>query len=149
MAADDLYDRDFFLWTKAQADALRARGRGSNQIDYDVLAEEVEDMGRAERNKAASLTTRIIQHLFYLAWSQQSLPRGGWRAELRVFRDDLERTLTPTIRAKIESDLEDLHQRALRAAEDGFASYEPEAPRDVTLRWSFAQILGETDDPLG
>lgn len=146
---DDLYDRDFYLWTQAQAEALRARGRGGNQVDYDVLAEEVEDMGRAERNKAASLASRIIQHFFYLAWSQRAEPRGGWRSEVRNFRDDLERTLTASIRHQVESDLENLHQRAFRAAQDAFETYEPDAPRDAFLRWSMKQILGEESDPIG
>lgn len=146
---DDLYDRDFYLWTQAQAQALRARGRGDNQIDYDVLAEEVEDMGRAERNKAASLASRIIQHFFYLAWSQRAEPRGGWRSEIRNFRDDLDRTLTPAIRRQVGADLEDLHLRAARAAQDAFESHEPGAPIDTSLRWSMAQIMGEQNDPIG
>lgn len=149
MSVDDLYERDFYLWTQAQAEALRARGRGGNQIDYDVLAEEVEDMGRAERNKAASVVSRIIQHLYYLAWTERVEPRGGWRSEIRVFRDDLERALTPTIRCQLERDLEDLHRRALRAACDAFDSYEPGSARDETLRWSLEQILGEQSDPIG
>lgn len=45
--ADDLYDRDFFLWTREQAQALRARQAGANDLDWDRLAEEIEDVGRS------------------------------------------------------------------------------------------------------
>lgn len=31
--ADDLYDRDFFLWTREQAQALRARQAGGEADD--------------------------------------------------------------------------------------------------------------------
>ena len=33
--ADDLYDQDFYLLTRAQAEALRTRNLGANALNYD------------------------------------------------------------------------------------------------------------------
>jgi hypothetical protein len=149
MAIDDLYDRDFYLWTQAQADALRRRGAGGNAIDYDRLAEEVTDLGKSEFREARSFVARIIEHLFKLAWSQRSEPKPGWKAEIVRFRLDAEAALTPTIRGKVEAELERLHAAAARAAALQFEAMEPDAPCDQGLRWTLPEILGEADDPIG
>lgn len=143
-----LYDEDFYLWTQAQAEALRAREGGANRIDYDALAEEVEDLGRRDRNEAYSRTATVLEHLFKLAWSQQEQPKGGWRATVRTQRRDLKLVLTPSIRKFVEGSLDALHADAAAAASDSFSSDEPDARRDAALRWSLPQILGEENDPL-
>ncbi|MBI1252015.1 MAG: DUF29 family protein [Alphaproteobacteria bacterium] len=148
MAIDDLYEEDFYLWTQAQAEALRKRGAGGNAIDYDRLAEEVADLGKSEFREARSYVARIIEHLFKLAWSQREEPRGGWKAEIVRFRLDAEAAFTPTIRRKVEADLERLHEASAKAVALQFDALEPDAPRDAILRWTLPQILGERDDPI-
>jgi hypothetical protein len=43
----DLYHRDVLAWSEHQADLLRRVGRGErvNDIDWDLVAEEIEDVG--------------------------------------------------------------------------------------------------------
>ena len=41
----ELYDEDFYVWTEGQAELLRKR-----QFDLENLIEEVEALGRAEKN---------------------------------------------------------------------------------------------------
>ncbi len=61
---DDLYDKDFHLWTQAQAAALHACAGASNALDYEHLAAKVEDLGRAERNGAESHFRQIIAPVY-------------------------------------------------------------------------------------
>ncbi len=143
MTIDDLYETDFYVWAKTQAEALRARGRGANALDYDRLAEEVEDLGKSEYREARSYVARIIEHLFKLAWSQNAAPRNGWRAEIVRFRLAVEAVLTPTIRRKVEEELERLHTASAEATALQFADLEPDAVCDASLRWTLPQILGE------
>jgi hypothetical protein len=147
-----LYDEDFYLWTAAQADALRAEGKRqttqSNAVDWDLLAEEIEDLGKRDRNEVWSLTTQIIVHLFKLAWSRADAPTGHWRAEVLAFRQTLLGVLTPSLRAKALAELENLHIAAARRAALTFRDLEPSAPTDASLRWSLAEILGEENDPI-
>ena len=148
MTIDDLYDRDFYVWTQEQAAALRAAGKAggkSNAIEWERVAEEVEDLGKSEYREAASFVTRVIEHLYKLAWTQREEPKGGWRAEIIRFQGDLQLVLTPTLRAKVGAALEKLHRSAARAASASFDTHEPGAPRDETLRWTLEEVLGVED----
>ncbi len=75
-------DQDFALWTRAQAQALRAQARAGNNlpIDWENVAEEIEDLGRSERRELASRIGTILEHLLKLMASPADLPRGGWEA---------------------------------------------------------------------
>lgn len=148
--ASDLYDDDYYAWTQAQAEAVRKRGAGGNTIDYDHVAEELEDMGRSHLDAVESLVTNIIEHLLYLEHAGREEPKAHWRKEIVAFRKGIRRKLTPTVRRRTEADLEDLHSDAVDIATAGLLAEEPEAPPpDPSRRWSLAQILGEEDDPLG
>ncbi len=145
--ADDLYDRDFYLWTQAQAEALRTRS--TNALDYEKLAEEVGDLGKSDRNRCFSLTSRILEHMLMLASTRREEPRGHWRAEVRAFRASLRLTLSPSIRADVERSIEQLHVEAAEIVADKFSAIEPGAPILSDMRWTLAQVLGEENDPLG
>ena len=146
--ADDLYDQDFYLWTRAQAEALRSHAGASNVLDYDHLAEEVEDLGSAERNKAESLVRQIIAHFYKLSASRNPHPVNHWRGEILELRINLRRPLTKAIRRELEAELESVHQDALTLAEIKMERYEPDVVIDGSLRWTLPQVLGEADDPL-
>jgi hypothetical protein len=149
--ADDLYDRDFFLWTQAQADALRAAGkgqRGSNSVEWERVAEEVEDLGKSDVDAAMSLMVTALEHLFKLAASGRPEPHGHWRKEVRAARGNLKRKLSPTIRAKVQADLEALHVEAAALAADAFSSEEPQTAIPLERRWTLAEVLGEENDPI-
>ena len=146
--ADDLHDQDFYLWTQAQAEALRAHGRGLDWLDYDNLAEELEDLGSAQRQKAESLIRQIIAHLFTLSASRNPYPITQWAGAIIDLRLNLRRPLTQAIRNELEAELDAIHRDALRVAERKMAAYEPDVTIDGTLRWTLSQLLGEVDDPL-
>ena len=147
-----LYDQDFHLWTAAQAEALRGEAKRqttqSNAIDWDLLAEEIEDLGKRDRNEVWSLTRQIIMHLFKLAWTRREEPRGHWRAEIIGFRDALQGVMTPSLRSNSLAELERLHAIAARQAQLSFESEEPGTPTDPAWRWTLPQILGEENDPI-
>lgn len=146
--ADDLYDLDFYLWTRTQAEALRARS--TNALDYDLLAEEIEDMGKRDLRECASRVRQILIHLWKLAATRREEPKGHWKAEVLVQRNDLADALTPSLRGLVEQAVEKLHLDAVKAASRAFETEEPTAlPLDPALRWTLAQVLGEDNDPLG
>jgi Domain of unknown function DUF29 len=65
--ASDLYQDDFALWAERQAALLRA-GR-FDALDLESLIEEVEDLGRRERDMVESHIETILEHLLKLALS--------------------------------------------------------------------------------
>ncbi|MGH6917950.1 MAG: DUF29 domain-containing protein [Geminicoccaceae bacterium] len=71
-----LYERDFYAWSKAQAELLRA-GRFTD-LDLDHLIEEVDDLGQSLKRSVRSRLRTIIEHLLKLEYSPAQAPRGGW-----------------------------------------------------------------------
>lgn len=146
MAIDDLYEQDFYVWTQEQAAALRAAAKAggrSNAVEWERLAEEVEDLGKRDLREASSYVALIIEHLYKLAWTQRDEPKAGWRAEIIRFQGALELVMTAALRAKIEADMERLHRIAARDANASFDMHEPDAARDEALRWTLDEVLGE------
>lgn len=144
-----LYEQDFYLWSRSQAEALRARRLGANDIDYDRVAEEIEDLGSEQRHAVSSFAELIIQHLYKLHWTRREEPVGHWLAEIETFRGQLRRRLTGSIRILVATDLEEMHRSAGRIAALKFRAEEPGTPVDPSLRWTWKQIIGEaSDDPM-
>ena len=104
--ADSLYERDFFLWTMEQAEALRKAAReGSNlPLDWENLAEEIESLGRSFKHAVESRIAQIIIHLWKLACSPAKEPRPKWRREVETHRRELGRLLkdSPSLRARVD-----------------------------------------------
>ena len=97
-----LYEEDFVAWAKQQAEALRAAARaGSNlQLDWENLAEEIEDLGRSSARGLRAHMTRIVQHFVKLEHSPAVDSRNGWRRSIRLARLQIERLLrdNPSLR---------------------------------------------------
>ena len=143
------YDDDFYAWTQDQAKHLRAqvRQRRNEPIDWQLLAEEVEDLGKSELHTCESLTQQIIAHLLKLQFSRASDPRAGWESEIATFRIDLEQKLTPSIRRRITDELDGQYARALRRLKAQVARHEPEMLDHLpaTCPYTFEQILSPDD----
>jgi hypothetical protein len=60
------YEDDFFAWTQYQATVLRSLHVTDNRFDRDHVAEEIEDLGKSERDTVRSQVRRIIEHLLKL-----------------------------------------------------------------------------------
>jgi hypothetical protein len=60
-----LYDEDFYVWTRGQADAIRAGRR--DELDVANLVEEIEDLGSERWNRVRSRSRAIIGHLLAAA----------------------------------------------------------------------------------
>lgn len=146
-----LYDLDFYEWTKAQAEALRAEARRagrSNAIEWERVAEEIEDMGKSDLRECYSRVETILEHLFKLAWSANQAPRRGWEETILRERARLDLILTASLRARVLEELETRHRRAAKLAERTFLDHEPSERVDASLRWPLAEILGEENDPI-
>ncbi len=87
----ELYDRDFYAWTQDQAAALRAwpeRAR-PNALDIAHLAEEIEDLGSAQRNAAKSLLRQLVLHLLKLRFHPDQSDVAPWEGEVSEFRSQI------------------------------------------------------------
>ena len=113
--ADHDYDHDFYAWTQAQSQLLRT---GQLQlIDIQHLAEEIEDMGRAERRELASRLEILLMHL--LKWEFQPNKRSrSWQLTIKEQRLRLAKHLkqNPSLKAAIPDIFDDAYQLAVVSA---------------------------------
>jgi hypothetical protein len=107
---NDLYDEDIITWSEQQAELLRRRA--SNALDWDNLAEEIEDVGRSQLRAVQShLVQALLHDLKAEAWPlSPEVPH--WRAEARGQRDDARAAFTPSMTQRM--DVAALYRRALR-----------------------------------
>jgi hypothetical protein len=112
---DDLYERDILAWSESQAALLRrlAQGERVNDLDWEHLVEEIEDVGVSELNAVRSYLRLIMTHLLKLrCWpDDQAVPH--WRGEVVTFQRDAAQRFAPSMRQRI--DLERLYRDAVAA----------------------------------
>lgn len=106
-----LYETDFFAWTQAQAELLRHQQW--NQLDLPNLIEEIESLGRQQRQELKNHLSILIGHL--LKWKYQPQMRTrSWLATIRIQRRDSLKLLedNPSLKSYIQ-------QAVLEAYENG------------------------------
>jgi uncharacterized protein DUF29 len=150
-----LYEEDFFAWTQQQAEALRAAAHaGSNlQLDWENLAEEIDDLGRSNRRGLRAHMMRIVQHLVKLEQSPAIGPRHGWRRSIGLARIQINNLLqdNPSLRRETGRLMKNAMKDGIELA---ILDLEEQAEIDATdyarLRrssYSLGQILGDWFPP--
>jgi hypothetical protein len=123
---DDLYDHDILAWSRHQAELLRrmARGERVNDVDWQHVVEEIEDVGLSELNAVRSHLRLMLVHLLKVHGWPNSPSVGHWRGEIVSFQNDAAQRFAPSMRRRI--DLARLYRDALRQLED--VTYDDVAP---------------------
>jgi hypothetical protein len=140
-----LYDDDFYAWTQEQAELLRQGSAESNRLDFDLIAEEIEDLGKSELHTVQSLCERIIEHLLKLEYSGLAEPVRHWRREIAEWRVQLRRKSTRSILAKL--DLANRYRTALHLLqylEDDIPGLMARVPAECP--YSLDQVLGSGEE---
>jgi hypothetical protein len=132
------YEQDFYAWTQEQANLLRS---GQWQlIDIQNLAEEIEDMGWAEKRELESRLEVLLMHL--LKWQfQPSLRSRSWQLTIKEQRLRLQRHLkqNPSLKSVIPDLFADAYRLAVVKAEQetGLDIFPDVCPYD------FDQVISE------
>lgn len=111
----ELYNKDFYAWINGQAALLR-QGR-LQEIDPEQLAEELEAMGRRERNELVSRLIILIAHL--LKWQYQPEHRtSSWRGTIVEQRVQVAREirLSPSLNAFFAEAIQEAYPDAVHIA---------------------------------
>jgi hypothetical protein len=110
-----LHQADYYAWLQGQAALLR-QGRLAD-IDLDLLADELEAMGRRERNELVNRLIILIAHL--LKWQHQPAHRSSsWRGSIVEQRVQVSRELrlSPSLKPFLPQAMEEAYADALRIA---------------------------------
>ena len=117
LAIKDLYERDYLLWLQTTSQLLKAKH--FDRLDLENLIEEIESLGRSERNKLISSLRLIYQHL--LKWQYQPHKRSkSWSNTISRERDNVSDYLedTPSLKNLLQDEaiLAKAYQRGRRGA---------------------------------
>jgi hypothetical protein len=127
-----LYDRDFFTWTRVQADALRrlaeTRANLGAGLDLPHLIEEVEDLGNEQVHRVQGNLRRLFQHLICLAAEPTARSARHWRGEALGFRHSAARRFLASMRRVVEPGLHAEWRAARRIAEAKLGRELPHLP---------------------
>jgi hypothetical protein len=150
------YDADFFAWTQHQAKLLRTLPRWRAdlpaEIDFEQVAEEIEDLGKAELHAVESYLRQILVHLIKAASEPRSRATGHWRTEAAIFQIDLLRRYTPAMRHRIG--LQAIWKEARKIADLSLREHGSRLPADVPEECPFShkELLApdfDFDDAVG
>ena len=120
------HDDDFLLWAREQAAAIRARDWA--EVDWELVAEEMESLGISERNVLENRLIRLMAHLLKLEYGHDRAPERQWRLTVEEQRRRLRRLLKslPSLRARLPEVMADTYTDAREEALDGFRQFEQE-----------------------
>ena len=112
----DLYDRDFYAWSREQAELLRS-GRIA-EADLANIAEEIESIGKTEKRELMSRLTVLLLHL--AKWQfQPGLQSRSWRLGIEGQRLDIADLLddNPSLQPQVAPAIDQTCRRAVLDAQ--------------------------------
>ncbi|MFB8789772.1 MAG: DUF29 domain-containing protein [Potamolinea sp.] len=138
--APSLYENDFYAWTQEQATLLRKHQW--SELDLLNLIEEIESLGKHQRQELRNRLSVLIGHL--LKWEYQISSRSrSWLATIRVQRRDTLRLLkdNPSLKSYLEDVVSEAYEngRDLAMGETDL----PERTFPVECPYSLTEILGD------
>lgn len=138
-----LYDRDLTAWAEQQAAALRARA-GGNVLDYENLAEEIDDVGRSLLSSCLSYIDVAVLHLLKLQFTPSERDNRGWRVSVRAARKDLRRDLSPTLRARLPEQMPELFEELLTVNQENDLGLDTQVIRETLPNgYSWEEVTGD------
>jgi hypothetical protein len=108
----DLYDQDVAQWLEATISLLQQEEYAS--LDREHLIEELESLGKRDKNRVAHLLEQLIRHwLLFQYWTTERDRNGNhWRSEIQGFRTQLRRCLTTTLSNYLQAELAIIYEDA-------------------------------------
>jgi hypothetical protein len=91
IAHKSLYESDFLLWTQDTVAKLKARD--FNHVDIENLIEEIESLGKSEKNEIRSRLTTLLEHLLKRIYVEMPQEFNGWERTIRNQRTGIELAL--------------------------------------------------------
>ncbi|CAD5964604.1 DUF29 domain-containing protein [Planktothrix agardhii 1029] len=116
-AITSLYDRDFYLWLQTTINILK-EGKFA-EVDLENLLEELESMGRSDKNALKSNLKVLLMHLLKYKYQPEKLT-NSWVYTIREHRQRLRDTFktSPSLYRFFEDIFNESYQDARELAAD-------------------------------
>lgn len=104
------YEEDYYLWIQNLIKQIQKRE--FEEMDWDNLMEEMEDMGKSQKRAIESLLLRLTEHILKLKYWEEEKERNSkhWQAEIVNFRALLKKRFkdSPSLKAVLPEMFEEI-----------------------------------------
>ena len=123
MQLKKLYHQDLNLWRQEVVNAIQ--NQQLEDMDWDNLIEEINDMTASERRALRSYTKRLVEHILKLKYwnSEKEYNRRGWEKEVVNFREEIKSILeeSPSLNNYLEQNYLDWYAKSVKAMKREFS----------------------------
>ncbi|MEA5447078.1 DUF29 domain-containing protein [Leptolyngbya sp. CCNP1308] len=111
-----LYNEDFVCWVEATVACLREKD--TEQLDWEGLIEEIEDLGKSAKRELESRLSVLLVHLLKRCYVNLPDNYRGWQLTVVEQRNALKRLLkqSPSLKTYFQEVLGEVYQDALTEA---------------------------------
>ena len=144
----ELYEHDYYAWLREQVRALREHH--IEDIDFENVAEEIEDLSKSEKRSVESDLETVLLHALKLSYARGvSRDRNArlWENTIELARSKVRRLLdeSPSLRPMLEELLNNAYKDARISARRALGF--PKEPLPETPPWTLEQVLDENFVP--
>ena len=122
MELKQLHNQDLNLWLEQVATSIK--NRDFENMDWDGLLEEIEDMGASEKRALRSYTRRLIDHILKLRYwnSEKDYNQKHWEREVVNFRYEIRQILkeSPSLNNYLQQNYQDWYVNSVKAMQREF-----------------------------
>jgi hypothetical protein len=123
MQLKQLYHQDLNLWRQEVISAIK--NQQLENMDWDNLIDEINDMTASERRALRSYTKRLIEHILKLKYwnSEKEYNQRGWEKEVVNFREEIKSILedSPSLNNYLEQSYLDWYEKSVKAMKREFS----------------------------
>ena len=143
-----LYDMDYYAWVQDQVRALREHR--TEEVDWENLAEEIDDLGKSVRWSVESHLETLVEHLLKLAYAREIVRTRNarlWEGTVRLARYKIRRKLTqnPSLRSILAELFADAYEAGQIMASAKMRLLENSIPD--TPPWTLEQVMDDNFVP--
>ena len=117
-----LYQQDLNLWRQEVVNAIK--NQQLENMDWDNLIDEINDMTASEKRALRSYTKRLIEHILKLKhWhDEKEYNQRGWEKEVVNFREEIKSILkeSPSLNNYLEQNYLDWYAKSVKAMKREF-----------------------------
>lgn len=102
------YDKDLYKWTQEQTAFLR--NREYMKLDFENIIEELESVGRSERDKLESFITLLLMHMLKIKYQPEKHTRS-WDLTIKNSKHKAKKVLkeNPSLKSKLNDIFKDAY----------------------------------------
>ncbi len=118
-----LYCQDLNLWRQEIINAIQ--NKQLENMDWDNLIEEINDMGASEKRALRSYMKRLIEHILKLRYwdDEREYNQRGWKKEVVNFREEIKSILeeSPSLKNYLQQNYSDWYKKSAKAMRQEFS----------------------------